>query len=92
MPPVSGLRHVSDGGMNMGLFDWIAKSRAAPAKSPPGQARTFVVGATPPDGSDGAEIITTFNDKNITFSGDVTGYDYTAILRDKQANVTGLYE
>lgn len=33
---------------------------------------------------------TTFNDRNITFTGELAGYDYTAILRDKQ-NVSNLY-
>jgi len=34
----------------------------------------------------------TFTDKNITYSGDLSGYDYEAILRDKQTNIVKLYQ
>ena len=34
----------------------------------------------------------TFTDKNITYTGDLSGYDYEAILRDKQTNIYKLYQ
>ena len=34
----------------------------------------------------------TYNDKTITYSGDLARYDYDAILRDKQRNINSLYE
>ena len=34
----------------------------------------------------------TYNDKTITYSGDLVSYDYDAILRDKQRNINSLYE
>lgn len=34
----------------------------------------------------------TYNDKTITFTGDLTDYDYSAILRDKQRNINRLFE
>lgn len=36
----------------------------------------------------------TFSDKNITFTGDLSGFDYEAILRDKQkyANIQKLFQ
>lgn len=34
----------------------------------------------------------TYNDKAITYSGDIASYDYDSILRDKQGNITRLYE
>ena len=34
----------------------------------------------------------TFTDKNITFTGDLAGYNYDAILRDKQGNIVTLYQ
>jgi hypothetical protein len=34
----------------------------------------------------------TYNDKSITFSGDLADYDYNAILRDKQRNIVKLFE
>lgn len=36
--------------------------------------------------------VMTYNDKSITFTGDLTDYDYNSILRDKQRNITRLYE
>lgn len=34
----------------------------------------------------------TYNDKSITYTGDLTSYDYDSILRDKQRNINSLYE
>ena len=34
----------------------------------------------------------TYNDKTITYSGDLASYDYDAILRDKQRNINSLHE
>lgn len=34
----------------------------------------------------------TYNDKSVTFTGDLADYDYDAILRDKQRNIIRLYE
>ena len=34
----------------------------------------------------------TYNDKSITFNGDLASYDYDNILRDKQRNINSLYE
>ena len=34
----------------------------------------------------------TYNDKSITFTGDLASYDYDSILRDKQRYVSSLYE
>ena len=34
----------------------------------------------------------TYNDSNITFSGELEDYDYEGILRDKQRNIVRLYE
>ncbi|MBQ6255878.1 MAG: hypothetical protein IJJ60_04745 [Clostridia bacterium] len=34
----------------------------------------------------------TFNDKSITFTGDLASYDYDSILRDKQRYINSLYE
>jgi len=36
--------------------------------------------------------VMTYNDKSITFSGNLTSYDYDSILRDKQKNIVRLYE
>lgn len=36
--------------------------------------------------------IRTFNDKGITYTGELASFDYTSILRDKQANINSLYQ
>ena len=33
-----------------------------------------------------------YNNANITFSGELSGYDYDSILRNKQANINSLYQ
>lgn len=48
-----------------------------------------VVGAK---NENGESIYLTFNDRTITYTGDLTNYDYQSILRDKQANINRLYE
>lgn len=56
------------------------------AKSPPGGEP--LTGAKKKDPA----AVATFNDKNITYSGDLASYDYDSILRDKQRNIVQLYE
>lgn len=41
---------------------------------------------------DSASSTMTYNDKAITYTGDIASYDYDAILRDKQRNINSLYE
>lgn len=41
---------------------------------------------------DNAATVMTYNDKAVTFAGDLASYDYDSILRDKQKNIGGLYE
>jgi len=38
------------------------------------------------------EYVHTYDNRNITFTGDLSNYDYDAILRDKQNNINSLYE
>lgn len=48
-----------------------------------------VVGAR----NDADEVqIQSFSNSNITFSGELAGYDYDSILRDKQGHITDLYK
>lgn len=73
----------------MGIFQQMFGRKSdvvsiASAQTPP---RTIVVAATNDDGS-----VMTFNDKSITFTGDLTNYDFDAILRDKQRNIVSLFE
>lgn len=42
---------------------------------------------------DGIEnSVQTFNNANITFQGNLEGFNYTSILRDKQKNIEELYQ
>ena len=38
------------------------------------------------------EYVHTYDNRNITFTGDLSDYDYDSILRDKQNNINSLYE
>ena len=38
------------------------------------------------------EFAQTYDNRNITFTGDLSNYDYDSILRDKQNNINSLYE
>lgn len=36
---------------------------------------------------DGEKIVMTFNNKNITYSGELADFDYNKVLRNKQENI-----
>ena len=38
------------------------------------------------------DVTSTFNDTAITYNGDITGFDYTRLLRDKQSNIYDAYK
>ena len=70
-------------------MNWIdrIRGRAQPRAEPePKPAAVIAVGA-----KDEASTMT-YNDKTITYSGDLASYDYDAILRDKQRSINSLYE
>ncbi len=68
----------------MGLFDRLFRN---PSEAPKPQAN-IAVGA----GRANDETIQSFENSNITFSGELLGYDYSAILRNKQDNIVTLYQ
>lgn len=74
----------------MGFWDLFRrgqKEALRPSQQP--DKRTTVVGAS----SDQDEKhYQGFSNHNITYSGDIAGYDYTTILRDKQGNIQSLYQ
>ena len=80
----------------MGLFDRFRRrnTQAATESMPQRNTRvsaseTVVVGA----GNEKDEVqIQSFSNSNITFNGNLAGYDYSSILRDKQANIISLYQ
>lgn len=72
----------------MGLLDLFRRNNTPPPVAPPAPTKAvkFAIGA------EGDDVTITFNDRNITFTGDLTNYDYNAILRDKQRNIYKLFE
>lgn len=74
----------------MGVLDFFRRNNGKPepvniaASKPKPQ---IAVGA-----KDGGDITLTFNDKNITFTGDLVSFDYDKILRQKQQNIYRLFE
>ena len=38
------------------------------------------------------DVTGTFNDTNITYNGDISGFDYNKVLRDKQSNIYDIYK
>lgn len=65
----------------MGIFDrWLNRS-SRPVSAPTiKQSPTEVTVAA----KDDEAVTVTFNNKNITYNGELAGLDYNAILRDKQ--------
>lgn len=65
----------------MGIFDkWFGRTTTATSLVPETKPRTEVTVAAKDDES----VTVTFNNKNITYNGELAGLDYNAILRDKQ--------
>ena len=77
----------------MGLFDLFRRApRAVQAEPLPEVTKRAdnIVGAK--DDQDQRKDIQAFNNSNITFSGELAGYNYDSILRDKQNNIVSLYQ
>lgn len=73
----------------MGFWNQLlGGSRGKPPEQSAPIHREIAVGAD----NNGKEVTITFNDKNITFTGDLASYDYNAILKNKQSNINKQYE
>ena len=78
----------------MGFFDLFRRNntrRGTPPKilSDNENKKDVIVGAAK---NDDETAIQSFTNSNITFSGELAGYDYDTILRNKQDNINSLYE
>lgn len=71
----------------MGLFDRLFGRPAPEASRPLLDPSKIVVGA----GSE-EDFYQAYENSNITFTGELAGYDYTNILRNKQDNIISLYQ
>lgn len=74
----------------MGLLERLGfKPRATPEISTPKTPANMVVGAS---GDVDITSVQTFNNTNITYQGNLQGFNYDSILRDKQGKIAELYK
>lgn len=79
----------------MGFFDLFRRNRTALQPAPPDKdikKEKIYVGAKDGDIEDERKDYQSYNNTNITFSGELSGYDYDSILRNKQNNINNLYQ
>ena len=75
----------------MGLIDWLrGRSPSPPAVADKNKANLTAASRAMIDVD--TDTTATYDNRNITFTGDLSSYDYDAILRNKQANINSLYE
>lgn len=68
----------------MGFWSNIFQTGNRENSSPsPAPRPEIAVGST----DDGEKIVMTFNNKNITYSGELADFDYNKVLRNKQDNI-----
>ena len=74
----------------MGLMDRLfGRTETVATVQPQEKKINVVVGA---DGVEDLKTIQSFNNSNFTFSGDLSGFDYVSILKNKQDNIQQLYQ
>ena len=71
----------------MGFLDRLFGRQPTVASNP---QKRFDIAVGAGKGAD--ETIQSFENSNITFSGELAGYDYSSILRNKQDNIVTLYQ
>ena len=75
----------------MGLFNLFSRKKTEePVKTEPVKTENRVIAVGAKDDMD--EHIQGFNNSNITYTGDLKGFNYADILRDKQRNIVKLYQ
>lgn len=72
----------------MGFLDRFRRRTTTTVASQPVKKDVFVGASNERD----EQTIQSFSNSNITFSGELSGYDYNAILRNKQDNIVNLYQ
>lgn len=74
----------------MGIRDWFTRQPTGSAvaeQAKPQPSSSYAYAA-----NNDNDVTLTYNDKAITYSGDIVGYDYNGILRDKQGNINNIYQ
>jgi hypothetical protein len=72
----------------MGFFDRFFRRTTTTVASQPAKREVFVGASNERD----EQVVQSFSNSNITFSGELSGYDYDSILRNKQDNIVSLYQ
>ena len=73
----------------MGLLDFFRPKKKVISAEADRPRKKEIVGA---DKDNAPDVFQSYTNSNITYSGDLTGYDYDTILRDKQSNIIQLYQ
>lgn len=70
-------------GVAQRFIQWLIEKnrRSLPVTAEPASRQEFA-----------AQSVTAYDTTNFTFSGSIAGYDYDAILRDKQSNIQSLFQ
>ena len=72
----------------MGFFDRFIRRTTTTVASQPEKREVYVGASNEQD----VTLIQSFSNSNITFSGELAGFDYGSILRNKQDNIVQLYQ
>ena len=75
----------------MGLIDWI-RGKSPPLSRNTDEKAQKITSASKAMIDVDSDTTATFDNRNITFTGDLSSYDYDSILRDKQSNINSLFE
>ena len=78
----------------MGFWDLFRRNNKVTERAAPSETlkkEKIYVGAREAGTEDERKDYQSYNNSNITFSGELDGYDYSSILRDKQNNIQNLY-
>ena len=75
----------------MGLIDWIRGRSSPPSHIDDERAQKITAASKAMIDAD-SDTTATYDNRNITFTGDLSSYDYDSILRDKQSNINSLFE
>lgn len=74
----------------MAIRDWFKRGAVVEAPhTPRSNTVEFVVGAK---NEEGRKDVTAFDNKNITYQGELVGFDYDSILRNKQDNIQNIFK
>ena len=76
----------------MGLLDMFRRRKPVEASAEPPKTDAPVKVVTGAKDDNDTVNYQSFSNSNITFNGDLVGYDYNSILRDKQRNIVSLYQ